>query len=163
MVSLNWLQIYGGFWENMGTWVYVFARIWGFYDGHRGSKLLKMTKYTTFGHFKRIFTSKKLTRHDTSSFIQNKEKISSWTYPCYRHANQSSIYIFHVRFILLTSGSNHWLLWLFARDQRIWLEPRRFYYLGGRVFSCWSWRHNGRFIQLSWHRWLRYTLWKWRR
>ena len=28
--------------------------------GQRGSKLLKMTKYTTFGHFKGIFTSKNL-------------------------------------------------------------------------------------------------------
>ena len=54
------VQIYGGFWENMGPWVYFFAFIWGVWVGQRGSKLLKMTKYTTFGHFKGIFTSKNL-------------------------------------------------------------------------------------------------------
>ena len=32
----------------------------GLLSGSGGSKLLKMTKYTTFGHFKGIFTSKNL-------------------------------------------------------------------------------------------------------
>ena len=37
--------------------------------GQRGSKLLKMTKYTTFGHFKCIFTSKNLVLNTFSGSI----------------------------------------------------------------------------------------------
>ena len=49
------VKIYGGFWENTSPSMYSYASI-GLLSVSEGLKLLKITKYTTIGHFKSIST-----------------------------------------------------------------------------------------------------------
>ena len=63
------VKIYGGFWENMGPWVYFFASIWCFWVGQKGLKIAPNDQISDFGHFKGIFTSENLILNTFSGSI----------------------------------------------------------------------------------------------